>query len=158
MSLFDASLTWKDVAWLRSITRLPILVKGILRADDALRAIEHGAHGVVVSNHGGRQLDTVPATIDALGPIVAAVGEQGEVLVDGGIRRGTDILKALALGAKAVLVGRPILWGLGAGGQQGVEQVLALLRQEFELACSLAGCPTIASIHRSLLLLPGEKP
>ncbi len=152
MTLFDESLTWKDVEWLRSITRLPIVVKGVLRADDARRAIDHGASGVVVSNHGGRQLDTVPATIDALGPIVEAVAGRIDVLMDGGVRRGTDVLKALALGAKAVLVGRPILWGLATAGQPGVEKVLEILEHETELACALAGCPSISAIDPSLLL------
>ena len=117
--LLDPALTWRDVAWLRSITHLPVLVKGIVRPDDAVRAAERGAAGVVVSNHGGRQLDTSPATIDVLARIVDAVAGRGEVLIDGGVRRGADVLKALALGARAVLVGRPVLWGLAAGGERG---------------------------------------
>jgi 4-hydroxymandelate oxidase len=153
-SFLDPALTWRDVAWLRSITELPILVKGIVRPDDALRAAEAGAAGVVVSNHGGRQLDTAPATIDVLPEIVDALAGHGhaiEVLMDGGIRRGTDILKALALGAKAVLVGRPILWGLAAGGEAGAAKVLSLLRGELDLAMALAGAPTIADITRDLV-------
>ncbi len=110
-SLFDAALTWKDIEWLARVTKLPVLVKGILRADDALRAVNHGASGIMVSNHGARQLDTTPATISALPEIVDAVAGAVEVYVDGGIRRGTDVLKAMAYGARAVLVGRPILWG-----------------------------------------------
>lgn len=153
-SFLDPALTWRDVAWLRSITELPILVKGVVRPDDALRAAEAGAAGVVVSNHGGRQLDTAPATIDVLPEIADALAAHGhaiEVLMDGGIRRGTDILKALALGAKAVLVGRPILWGLAAGGEAGAAKVLSLLRGELDLAMALAGAPTIADISRDLV-------
>src|SRR4051794_1579803 len=121
-SFLDPALTWRDVAWLRSITELPVLVKGIVRPDDALRAAEAGAAGVVVSNHGGRQLDTSPATLDVLPEIVDALAAHGhriEVLMDGGVRRGTDVLKALALGARAVLAGRPVLWGLAADGEVG---------------------------------------
>ncbi len=153
-SFLDPALTWRDVAWLRSITELPVLVKGIVRPDDALRAAEAGAAGVVVSNHGGRQLDTSPATLDVLPEIVDALAAQGhriEVLMDGGVRRGTDILKALALGARAVLVGRPVLWGLAADGEAGAASVLRLLRDELDLAMALAGAPTIAEITRDLV-------
>jgi 4-hydroxymandelate oxidase len=153
-SFLDPALTWRDVAWLRSITELPVLVKGIVRPDDALRAAEVGAAGVVVSNHGGRQLDTSPATIDVLPEIadaLAAHGHRIEVLVDGGVRRGTDVLKALALGARAVLVGRPVLWGLAAAGEAGAASVLRLLRDELDLAMALAGTPTIAAITRDLV-------
>jgi 4-hydroxymandelate oxidase len=150
-SLLDPSLTWNDVVWLRSITELPILIKGIVRADDARLAAEHGAAGVVVSNHGGRQLDTAPATIDALGPIADELGSDIPILLDGGIRRGTDVVKALALGAQAVLLGRPVLWGLAAGGAQGVGRVLEMLRSEIDLAMALCGCPTVADIGRDLL-------
>ena len=153
-SFLDPSLTWKDVAWLRSITTLPLLVKGIVRPDDALRAAEAGAAGLVVSNHGGRQLDTSPATLDVLPEIVDALSSHGhrlEVLMDGGIRRGTDVLKALALGARAVLVGRPVLWGLAAGGEAGAVRVLEILRGELDLAMALAGAPTIAEITRDLV-------
>ncbi len=150
-SLLDPSLSWNDVAWLRSITKLPVLIKGIVRADDAARAISAGAAGVIVSNHGGRQLDTAPATIDALPPIVQAVDGRGDVLLDGGIRRGTDVVKALALGARAVLLGRPILWGLAAGGEEGVARALQLIRDELDLAMALCGCPTVADIGRDLV-------
>ena len=149
-SLIDPSLSWKDIAWLRSITKLPIAIKGIVRVDDAKRARDEGASAIVVSNHGGRQLDASPATLDVLEPIADAVGRDVEVLVDGGVRRGTDVLKALALGAKAVLVGRPILWGLAWNGEAGATFVLETLRREFDLAMALAGCPTIASITRDL--------
>ncbi len=147
----DPALTWRDVEWLRSLTALPLLVKGLLRADDAVRAAESGAAGVIVSNHGGRQLDTVPATITVLPEIADALAERIEVLVDGGIRRGTDVLKALALGASAVLVGRPILWGLAVGGERGVARVLALLRAELDQAMALCGCRSVAEITKDLL-------
>ncbi|WP_447975119.1 alpha-hydroxy acid oxidase [Nitrospira sp. Kam-Ns4a] len=147
----DPALTWQDIEWLRSLTALPLLVKGLLRADDAVRAAESGAAGVIVSNHGGRQLDTVPATITVLPEIVEALAGRAAVLVDGGIRRGTDVLKALALGASAVLVGRPILWGLAVGGERGVAHVLALLRAEFDQAMALCGCRSVAEITKDLL-------
>jgi 4-hydroxymandelate oxidase len=150
----DSSLSWKDVDWLRSITTLPIVLKGIHRADDAIRAVEHGAAGIVVSNHGGRQLDTVPAGIEMLPEISDVVGKQLEVYVDGGIRRGTDILKALALGARAVLLGRPVLWGLTLDGEAGARRVVELLHAELDLAMALAGCPTVNEIDHSLVRIP----
>lgn len=145
-SMLDASLTWADVEWLRSITRLPILVKGIVRPDDALRAIDCGVAGIVVSNHGGRQLDTSPATIDVLPAIVEAVQGKAEILLDGGVRRGTDVLKAVALGARAVGIGRPVLWGLAAGGQEALSRVLEILRAEIDLALALCGCASVAEV------------
>ncbi|HEY1816260.1 MAG TPA: alpha-hydroxy acid oxidase [Kofleriaceae bacterium] len=151
-TLLDPALTWDAIGWLRSITKLPVIIKGIVRADDAARAIEHGAAGVVVSNHGGRQLDSSPATIDVLARVVDAVAGRGDVLLDGGVRRGTDVVKAIALGARAVLVGRPILWGLAAGGREGVTGVLAMLRRELDLALALCGCPNIAAISRDLVM------
>lgn len=153
-SLLDASLNWRDLAWLRSITELPLLIKGIVRPDDALRAAEAGVAGVVVSNHGARQLDTSPATLDVLPEIVEALAAHGhriEILMDGGIRRGTDVLKAIALGARAVLLGRPVLWGLAAGGEAGVAKVLRLLRDELDLAMALAGAPSVREITRDLV-------
>jgi 4-hydroxymandelate oxidase len=150
-SRHDASLTWNDIAWLRGLTSLPLLVKGIVRGDDALRAIDHGAAGVVVSNHGGRQLDGAPASIDALPGVVAAIAGRCPVLLDGGVRRGTDVLKALALGAAAVLVGRPILWGLAVGGEQGVERVLTILQHELSTAMALAGCASLADLGDDLV-------
>jgi 4-hydroxymandelate oxidase len=149
--LHDASLTWRDIEWLRSISRLPLLLKGVVRADDARRAVDHGVSGIVVSNHGGRQLDTAVAAIAALPRIADAVGDRAAVLVDGGIRRGTDVLKALALGAHAVLLGRPVLWGLALDGEAGARRVLELLRDEFRLAMQLAGAPTLATITSDLL-------
>lgn len=153
-TLLDAGLTWKDLEWLRSITRLPVLVKGIVRPDDAVRALDHGASGIVVSNHGGRQLDTSPATIDVLEPIVRAVSGRAEVLVDGGIRRGTDVLKALALGAKAALIGRPVLWGLAAGGESGVSEVFDILRDELDRDLALLGCSDVADVTRDFVVTP----
>jgi isopentenyl diphosphate isomerase/L-lactate dehydrogenase-like FMN-dependent dehydrogenase len=141
-AVVDDTLTWRDLEWLRSVCSLPIVIKGILTAEDALLAAEHGASAVVVSNHGGRQLDGVPATLDVLPEVVEAVGERVEVLLDGGIRRGTDVLKALALGARATLSGRAVLYGLAAQGEQGAARVLELLRLELELGLKLLGCPT----------------
>jgi isopentenyl diphosphate isomerase/L-lactate dehydrogenase-like FMN-dependent dehydrogenase len=140
------SLSWRDVERLAADSGLPVLVKGVLTAEDAILACEHGVAGIVVSNHGGRQLDGVAATIDALPEVVDAVAGRVEVLVDGGIRRGTDVAKALALGARAVLVGRPLLWGLAAGGQAGARHVLELLQAELLLAQQLLGCPSPADI------------
>jgi isopentenyl diphosphate isomerase/L-lactate dehydrogenase-like FMN-dependent dehydrogenase len=145
------SLTWESLSWLRSITSLPILLKGILTAEDALLAIEYGMDGIIVSNHGGRQLDTALASIEALPEIVEVVAGRCEVYFDGGIRRGTDILKALALGARAVLIGRPVLWGLAVNGTEGANDVLEILRKELELAMALSGRPTLNNIDRTLV-------
>ncbi len=147
----DASLTWTDITWLRSITDLPILVKGLLRADDAVQAVEAGVAGIVVSNHGGRQLDTAIATIDALPGVVAAVEGRCEVLLDGGVRRGTDVVKALALGARAVLIGRPLLWGLAVGGEAGASDVLGIMRTEVEVALALCGAPSADKLPPDLV-------
>ena len=144
--IIDPSLTWKDVEAIASRTGLPILVKGLLTAEDAELAVEHGAAGVVVSNHGGRQLDGVPASIDALPEVAEAVGDRAAVLMDGGVRRGTDVVIALALGAQAVLAGRAPLWGLAAAGDAGAQRVLELLRDEVRLALCLCGCPTLADV------------
>jgi 4-hydroxymandelate oxidase len=152
-SLYDPALTWKDLAWFRALTDLPVLVKGILRADDARLAIEHGASGIVVSNHGGRQLDTAIATIRALPEIVEAVNGRCKILIDGGIRRGTDIFKALALGADAVMVGRPLMWGLSVSGRSGAAHVLEILSAELDLTMALSGCPTLDSITDDLVRL-----
>ena len=150
-SLFNQTLSWKDVEWLCGLTKLPVLLKGIVHPEDARQAADYGAAGVIVSNHGGRQLDTAPATIAALPDIVDAVAGRVEVLIDGGIRRGTDVVKALAYGARAVAVGRPVLWGLAADGQRGVERVLELLRFEVDLALGLCGCARVEEIGRNLL-------
>ena len=147
--IVDTSLTWRDLEWLRSESSLPLLVKGVLTAEDALLAAEHGAAGVIVSNHGGRQLDGVPATLDVLPEVVEAAGERVEVLLDGGIRRGIDVLKALALGARATLAGRAILWGLAAGGEEGVVRVLELLRAEIAGGLMLLGCSRPDEVSRA---------
>ena len=144
-------LTWETVDWLQSITSLPVLLKGVLTAEDAHIALKHGVAGLIVSNHGGRQLDSALASIEALPEVIEAVTGHCEVYIDGGIRRGTDVLKALAFGARAVLIGRPVLWGLAVAGAEGVSQVLEMVRAELELAMVLAGRPTLASIDRSLL-------
>jgi len=149
--MLDAAVTWKEVEWLRSLTNLPVILKGIGRADDARLAMESGASGIVVSNHGGRQLDTAPATIEVLPRCAEAVDGRIPILLDGGVRRGLDVLKAIASGATAVQVGRPVLWGLAAGGQEGVETALSLLRQELDLAMALAGCPSLKTVTRDLL-------
>jgi len=149
--LIDPSLTWEAVDWLRSTTRLPVLLKGILTAADAKRAVDHGVAGIVVSNHGGRQLDGVPAAIEVLPEIAEAVDGRAEVLVDGGVRRGTDVLKALALGAGAVLIGRPYVYGLAVDGEAGARRVLEILGTEFALALALAGCPSARQVPRDLV-------
>lgn len=153
-SLMDQTLTWDTLSWLRSITSMPVLVKGVLTPEDALLAIEHGASGIVVSNHGGRQLDGSPAPITVLTEIADAVGGRAELIVDGGVRRGTDVVKALALGAKAVLIGRPYIWGLTLDGEAGVSSVLEQLRLEFELAMALCGVTSVDQITRRLVRAP----
>uniref|UniRef100_A0A8C0G9A5 (S)-2-hydroxy-acid oxidase n=1 Tax=Chelonoidis abingdonii TaxID=106734 RepID=A0A8C0G9A5_CHEAB len=140
----DPSIKWEDIKWLRGLTSLPIVAKGILRADDAREAVKHGVNGILVSNHGARQLDGVPATIDVLPEIVEAVEGKVEVFLDGGVRKGTDVLKALALGATVVFIGRPIIWGLAYQGEEGAKEVLQMLKEEFQLAMALSG-ETLAS-------------
>lgn len=148
---FKQDLGFGDLAWLCSCTRLPVVVKGVCRADDARRAIEHGARAVVVSNHGGRQLDTAPATSEVLAYVIDALADRCEIYVDGGIRRGSDVLKAIALGARAVMVGRPILWGLSVAGEQGVVRVLEILRRELDEAMLLCGYANLSQISPSIL-------
>jgi isopentenyl diphosphate isomerase/L-lactate dehydrogenase-like FMN-dependent dehydrogenase len=145
-ALIDPTLTWRDLEQLSAACDLPVLVKGVLSAEDAELALEHGASGVIVSNHGGRQLDGVAPSAEVLPEIAGAVGGRTTLLVDGGVRRGTDVLVALALGADAVLVGRPALWGLAANGEQGASHVLEILRNELEFALALAGCPTPGAV------------
>ncbi|HEX4955334.1 MAG TPA: alpha-hydroxy acid oxidase [Thermoanaerobaculia bacterium] len=149
--LLDPALSWQDVEWLRSITRLPLLLKGVLAPEDAARAVAAGAAGIIVSNHGARNLDTVPATITALPAVVEAVAGRLPVLLDGGVRRGTDVVKALALGASAVLVGRPYLWALAVAGAEGVTRAITILRAELEMAMALLGRTSLAEIDRSVL-------
>jgi isopentenyl diphosphate isomerase/L-lactate dehydrogenase-like FMN-dependent dehydrogenase len=151
-ALLDPSLTWHDVERFAAESGLPVVVKGVLTPEDARRAVDSGAAGIVVSNHGGRQLDTVLAGADALPAVIDEVGDEADVLVDGGIRRGTDVIKALALGARAVLVGRPVLWGLAVGGEEGVRRVLELMLAELDTALALVGAPRAAELDRSWLL------
>ncbi|XP_013414099.1 hydroxyacid oxidase 1 [Lingula anatina] len=151
-SLLNPSLKWTDVRWLKQFTKLPIIVKGILTGEDAVEAVRTGVDGIVVSNHGARQLDGVPATIDVLPEVVRAVNGQCEVYLDGGVRTGTDVLKALALGAKAVFIGRPALYGLAYDGEAGVKTILQILRDELSLAMALAGCASLSDINSSLVV------
>jgi 4-hydroxymandelate oxidase len=150
---FDQAVTWADLPWLRERTRLPLLLKGVLTGEDARLAVEHGVDGLIVSNHGGRQLDAAVPALAALPEVVAAVPAEVPVLVDGGIRRGTDVFAALALGARAVLIGRPVLWGLAAGGRQGAAAVLRLLRDQLEECMILAGRRELASIDRDAVAI-----
>ncbi|XP_065907551.1 2-Hydroxyacid oxidase 1-like isoform X2 [Dysidea avara] len=150
-SLMDSKLTWDTITWVKSFTKLPVIVKGVLTGEDAKLAVQLGVDGIIVSNHGGRQLDGVLATIDVLGEVVEAVEGRVEIYVDGGVRQGTDVLKALALGAKAVFIGRPVLWGLAYQGQTGVEEVLRIVKEEFKLAMALSGCAKLSDIQPSLL-------
>jgi isopentenyl diphosphate isomerase/L-lactate dehydrogenase-like FMN-dependent dehydrogenase len=149
---WDLTLSWDFFDWLRSITKLPLLIKGVLRAEDAKKAVALGLDGIIVSNHGGRKLDGMPASIDMLPGVVAAVGGRAEVYLDGGVRRGTDVLKALALGARAVLVGRPYAWALAADGEEGVRKVIEILREELLNAMITSGCARTSDVHRSLVV------
>ena len=151
--VFPPELSWKNLEWLRKVTELRIVLKGIVHPEDAKLAIRHGADAVLISNHGGRQLDTVPATIDLLPAIVDAVDGKIPLLLDGGIRRGTDVVKALALGAKAVAIGRPALWGLALAGEAGVTQVLEILRSELDRALTLCGYSSVRDLTPDLLQL-----
>ncbi|XP_074333486.1 glycolate oxidase-like isoform X2 [Apium graveolens] len=155
--LVDRSLSWKDIAWLKTITHLPILVKGVVTAEDAKIAVQTGASGIIVSNHGARQLDYVPATIMALEEVVQAVQGKIPVFLDGGVRRGTDVFKALALGASGIFVGRPIIWSLAADGEAGVSKALQSLREEFELTMALSGCRSLKEIMRRHVAAPWDR-
>jgi 4-hydroxymandelate oxidase len=157
--VFSPEISWKNIQWLRGVTELKIVLKGIVHPEDAKLAVRHGVDAVLVSNHGGRQLDTVPATIDLLPAIVDAVDGRIPLLLDGGIRRGTDALKALALGAAAVAIGRPVLWGLALDGEAGVAQVLEMLRSELDRALTLCGCSSVRDLTPDLLQFrPMEEP
>jgi isopentenyl diphosphate isomerase/L-lactate dehydrogenase-like FMN-dependent dehydrogenase len=155
-ALAKAFVTWEDFRWLRKIWTGPILVKGVLTGDDARRAVDEGAAAIIVSNHGGRQLDGAPATLRALPEVVAAVNGQAEVLMDGGIRRGSDIVKALCLGARAVLIGRAYAYGLAAAGQAGVNRALEILRTDVERTLLLIGCPSVSALNASYVNIPKE--
>ena len=151
IATLDASLTWKDLEWVRSLTKLPVLLKGILAPEDARLAAEHGAAGIIVSNHGARNLDTTPATIEVLPRIMEAVPAHFPVLLDGGVRRGTDVVKALALGARAVLIGRPYLWALAVHGEAGVERTVRILLDELRSVMALCGRASLAAVDRGIL-------
>ena len=153
-ALARSRVTWDDFRWIREAWPGPLVAKGVLTGDDARRAIDHGATGIVVSNHGGRQLDSASSTLRALPEVVAAAGEQAEVLLDGGIRRGSDIVKAICLGARAVLVGRPYVYGLATAGHAGVTRALEILRTDLERTLKLLGCPSIAALDRSYVDVP----
>lgn len=145
-NLFDLTLNWDDVKWLKTITKLPIVIKGVLTGEDAKLAVDMGCEAILVSNHGARQLDGVSSTIEALPEIITAVGGRAEVYMDGGVRRGTDVFKALALGARAVFIGRPVLWGLSHSGEDGVLSVLRILNEELKHAMLFAGTKSLADI------------
>jgi isopentenyl diphosphate isomerase/L-lactate dehydrogenase-like FMN-dependent dehydrogenase len=153
-ALARAAVTWEDLRWLRDAWPGPIVVKGVLTGDDARRAVDAGAAAVVVSNHGGRQLDGVPASLRALPEVVKVVGDRVEVLLDGGIRRGGDIVKAICLGARAVLVGRAYAYGLAAAGEAGVSRALEILRADLERTLQLLGCPAVTKLERSFVDAP----
>jgi isopentenyl diphosphate isomerase/L-lactate dehydrogenase-like FMN-dependent dehydrogenase len=155
-ALAKAFVTWEDLRWLRKIWTGPILVKGVLTGDDARRAVDEGAAAIIVSNHGGRQLDSAPATLRALPEVLAAVNGQAEVLMDGGIRRGSDIVKAMCLGARAVLIGRAYAYGLAAAGHPGVNRALEILRTDVERTLLLIGCPSVSALNASYVKIPKE--
>jgi len=157
-ALASATVTWGDLRWIRELWSGPIVVKGLLTGEDARRAVDEGAAAVVVSNHGGRQLDSVSATLRALPEIVAAANGQVEVLMDGGVRRGSDIIKALCLGARAVLIGRAYAYGLAAAGPAGVARALAILREDVERTVRLLGCPSVNALDRSYVEVPSSWP
>ncbi|XP_072017596.1 2-Hydroxyacid oxidase 1-like [Amphiura filiformis] len=149
--------TWEGIKWLRSITKLPIVAKGVLTGDSAREAVQAGVDAILVSAHGGRQLDGVPASIDALPEVVEAIKGSGvEIYMDGGVRQGTDVFKALALGARAVFLGRPILWGLANGGENGVKKVLEIVRDEFSLTMALTGCSKLNDVKASMVVHESE--
>jgi L-lactate dehydrogenase (cytochrome) len=145
----DPSITWDDLAWFRSVWQGPMAIKGIMTPEDAQRAVSEGVEAIIVSNHGGRQLDSLPSAIEVLPEIADAVGDRAEVILDGGIRRGTDVVKALALGARACMLGRPMLYGLASGGQAGVERAIEILQTETDRALALLGRPTLADLDRT---------
>ena len=153
----DRTLVWQDVQWLQTITKMPILVKGVMTAEDARLSVQHGAAGIIVSNHGARQLDYVPATIDCLEEVVKATQGRIPVFLDGGVRRGTDVFKALALGASGIFIGRPVVFSLAVQGEAGVRNVLQMIRDEFELTMALAGCRSLKEITRNHIVTDWDK-
>ena len=153
-SMKRGAFFWQDMAWIRDLWKGPIVVKGVLTAEDAQRSLDHGAAAIVVSNHGGRQLDGVPATLRMLPDIIAAVNGKAEVLLDGGIRRGTDIVKALCLGARAVLCGKAYAYGLAAAGEAGVTRALEILRTDFDRTLKLLGCDSVRKLDRTYVNMP----
>jgi L-lactate dehydrogenase (cytochrome) len=157
-SLNDPSVDWDDLAWFRSLWPGPLAIKGIMTAEDARRAVSEGIEAIIVSNHGGRQLDSLPSAIEVLPEIVDAVGDRAEVILDGGVRRGTDVVKALALGARACMIGRPMLYGLGAAGQAGVERSIEILQNEIDRSLALLGRPTLADLDRTAVRAVGGYP
>jgi L-lactate dehydrogenase (cytochrome) len=157
-ALTRTAVTWEDLSWIREVFRGPIIVKGILTGEDARRAVDAGAVAVVVSNHGGRQLDYAPATLKVLAEVVTAVNGRAEVLMDGGIRRGSDIIKALCLGARAVLIGRAYAYGMAAAGEAGIARALEILRADLERTLKLIGCSSVAALDPSYLDLSGWRP
>ena len=154
---FDPTFSWTDLEWLRSLTSLPIVIKGIQTAEDALLCLEYGVDGIVVSNHGGNLVDAGRASIEALPEVAEAVGDRLEIFMDGGIRRGTDVLKALALGARAVLIGRPMFWGLAVAGEAGARRVLEIVREELDVAMGLTGTTSVREVSRTLVDLPASR-
>ncbi len=154
-TILDAAISWDTIDWIRSFAKVPVILKGILAPEDGRIAADQGVSGILVSNHGGRNLDTAPATIEALPAVIEAVEDRIPVLLDGGIRRGTDIIKALALGAKAILIGRPFLWGLAVNGAEGVQRVVEILRAELQAGMKLCGTPSLSKIGRNALW-PGK--
>ena len=148
--------SWDDMTWIRDIWKGPIAVKGIVSADDARRSLDHGVAAIVVSNHGGRQLDGVPATLQVLPEIVSTVRDRAEVLLDSGIRRGTDVVKAICLGARAVLCGRAYAYGLAAAGEAGVARAIEILRDDLDRTLKLLGCPSIRDLNPSYVSVPSE--
>jgi (S)-2-hydroxy-acid oxidase len=150
-SLIDKTLTWKDIHWVRKQTTMKIVVKGVMTPEDALEALRNGVDGIWISNHGARQLDTAPATVEVLPEIARAVGGRCEIYIDGGISRGTDVLKCLALGARGVFIGRPVLWGLCHNGAEGVARVIQLLKDELEMALRLTGCTKLSDVKPSMV-------
>ena len=155
-SLLDQSVTWKDIEWLQKLTDLPLILKGIRTAEDSKLAVDHGVDGIFVSNHGGRQIDMTLSSIETLQEINEAVNGKAEIYLDSGIRRGSDVLKALALGARAVAIGRPLFWGLSVEGAEGVHRILEILREELTRAMAYCGQKSVTNLEQGMLSIPGD--